>query len=438
MANIGLVGTQWGDEGKGKIVDILTPSFDIIARSQGGHNAGHTIIIDKEETILHLIPSGILYEGKKCVIGNGVVVDPQALLREIGVLEEKGFRVRENLLISSRAHLIFPYHVEVEKFLEKIRGGSKIGTTGRGIGPAYESKASREGLRASDLLNPDVFRQKIETLSDLVNKRFLEPCGLDPMDPMAVYDQYQGLGDKLGSMICDTSLYLNEAMDRGESVLFEGAQGTHLDIDHGTYPFVTSSNAVTGGICTGLGIGPTRIDGTIGISKAYSTRVGAGPFPTELSGPEGEMIQDLGREFGATTGRKRRCGWFDAVVVKYACRVNHLDLLAITKLDVLDNFDEIAICTGYRYKNSIIREFPAESWILEACSPEYITIKGWNKKTAGQKKFEDLPREARDYIRRIEDLVQRDVAIISTGAERSHTIFRDHDLLNRWLGSTGG
>jgi len=432
MSNIALLGTQWGDEGKGKIIDLLTPYFDIVARWQGGHNAGHTVNIKGKEIILHLVPSGILCEDKKCVIGNGLVIDPEALLREIRYLEELGYNVRKNLLISDRAHLIFPHHRRCEDFTEGLRGKKKIDTTSRGIGPAYESKYAREGLRVIDLMNPAVLREKIHSLSDMVNRRFLEPCGLKPLDREALLVQYAAYGDDLREFIVDTSLFLNQEMDKGKSILFEGAQGTQLDIDHGTYPYVTSSSAVVGGACTGLGIGPTRIDGVLGVSKAYTTRVGAGPFPTELSDRNSASILERGHEYGATTGRERRCGWLDMVVLKYACRINHIDSLALTKLDVLDTFEDISICIGYCYKNSVIRDFPAESWILEACTPQYTTVKGWKADTSSLKEFTDLPEKAKDYIKKIEDLVETEVGLISTGAERDQTIIRKDSRLSRW------
>jgi adenylosuccinate synthase len=434
MANLIIVGAQWGDEGKGKIVDLLTDRFDIVARYQGGNNAGHTVIIHGKKYVLHLIPSGILHPGKLCAIGNGVVIDPFALKKEIEDLAAEGITCGGRLFISNRAHVILEYHRLAEKGDEERRGQDRIGTTSRGIGPAYEDKMARRGLRFCDLCNPQALRRSLE--ENVRIKKEVFPSAFGSFDMDRLYEQARAVGEELSEYVVDVAEFLNIEMDNGKSVLFEGAQGTMLDVDHGTYPFVTASNAVAGGACTGTGIGPTRINGVIGISKAYTTRVGGGPFPTELTDAVGDQIRQTGQEYGASTGRPRRCGWFDAVVVRYSRLINNLDTLAITKLDVLDELSEIRICTGYRYKNSILRSFPPELHVLEECRPEYVTIKGWNRRTAGTQSFDELPPVAKDYLKTLSDLVDTEISVVSTGPDRKETIIVSPDSrLQSWFSS---
>ncbi len=431
MANLIVVGAQWGDEGKGKIVDLLTTHFDIVARYQGGHNAGHTVIINGRKYILHLIPSGILHPEKYCVIGNGVVIDLLALKREIEELRRAGVHCDGRLFVSNRAHVILDYHRATETADEQRRGEQKIGTTNRGIGPAYEDKMGRRGVRICDLLREDELKQLLAE-----NLRHKAPLLL-PENSIVIDEVYhaaRSLGQELSSYFVDAAEYLNQAMDQGKRVLFEGAQGTMLDVDHGTYPFVTASNATAGGACTGTGVGPTRIDGVVGIAKAYTTRVGEGPLPTELTGELGEEIRQRGQEFGASTGRPRRCGWFDAVVVRYSRLINNLDTLVITKLDVLDSLEEIKICTGYRYQGELLKFFPPEIRVLEECQPDYVSIRGWKQKTAGIQEFDQLPQLARDYIQRLSDIVHAEISVVSTGPDRRETIVTSPTAkLNSWL-----
>jgi adenylosuccinate synthase len=420
MSNLIVVGAQWGDEGKGKIVDLLTPHFEVVARYQGGHNAGHTVIIQGRKYVLHLIPSGILHPDTKCVIGNGVVVDPIALRKEIKDLADAGITCRGRLFVSSRSHVILEYHRLAEQGDEERRGDYRIGTTSRGIGPSYEDKIGRRGLRICDLLNPEVVRHSIE--QSLRSRLILSNVTSSSIDIDDICTSTLDLGNELSEYFLDTSEFLNRAIDEGENVLFEGAQGTMLDIDHGTYPYVTSSSAIAGGACTGTGVAPTRIDGTVGISKAYTTRVGEGPFPTELSDAIGEQLRRDGHEFGASTGRPRRCGWFDAVAVRYSRMINNLDTLIITKLDVLDGMPEIRICTGYRYRGELLDSFPPELNVLEQCRPEYITVKGWNSKTSGVRTYGDLPANAREYVERLSELTRTEISVVSTGPDRDETI----------------
>jgi adenylosuccinate synthase len=432
MANLIVVGAQWGDEGKGKIVDLLTGHFDIVARYQGGHNAGHTVIIDGKKYVLHLIPSGILRPNKLCVIGNGVVVDPIALKAEIGELAAAGISCKGRLFVSNRAHAILEYHRMIEKGDEDRRGDSRIGTTNRGIGPAYEDKMGRRGLRICDLRNPEILRRRLEENAGA--KKLLYPAMAGSLDIEKLYEIARGLGEELAEYFADTAEFLNRSIDEGKSVLFEGAQGTLLDVDHGTYPYVTASSATAGGACTGTGVGPGRISGVIGISKAYTTRVGSGPFPTELLDKVGDLIRSRGQEYGASTGRPRRCGWFDAVVVRYSRLINNLDALVITKMDVLDELPEIQICTGYRYKGTVLEAFPPEITVLEQCRPEYITVKGWNKNTAGIRSFSGLPTLAQDYIKRLSDLVRTEISVVSTGAHRKDTVIvSQNSRLESWV-----
>ncbi len=432
MANIIVVGAQWGDEGKGKIVDLLTGHFDIVARYQGGHNAGHTVIIQGKKYVLHLIPSGILHPDKVCVIGNGVVIDLTALKHEIEHLESVGIQIRGRLFISERAHVILDYHRALEAVDEERRGDGRIGTTNRGIGPAYEDKAGRRGLRIGDLINPPSVRCILE--ANLAARHDQVGGAVPDLDELC--ERTFALGSELSGYFADVAQYLNRAMDEGKWVLFEGAQGTLLDVDHGTYPFVTASNATAGGACTGTGVGPTRIDGVIGIAKAYTTRVGKGPFPTELLDKTGEQIRSRGVEFGASTGRPRRCGWFDSVVVRYACLVNNLDTLVITKLDVLDGFPEIRICTGYRYKGRLLDSFPPDLQVLMECQPEYETMPGWDKPTAGICDIAELPVPARNYLDRLSELVRAEISLVSTGPDRAQTIVTSpHSMFNSLIAS---
>jgi adenylosuccinate synthase len=432
MANIIVVGAQWGDEGKGKIVDLLTAHFDIVARYQGGHNAGHTVIIDGKKYVLHLIPSGILHPQKLCAIGNGVVVDPIALKKEIADLAAAGITCKGRLYISNRAHVILEYHRLIERGEEEQRGNDRIGTTNRGIGPAYEDKMARRGVRICDLYNPQTLRRRLE--ENIRVKQTIMPSLKEALNLDDICEKAEALGADLAEYVTDVAKFLNQSMDAGKGVLFEGAQGALLDVDHGTYPFVTASSATAGGACTGTGVGPTRIDGVIGISKAYTTRVGEGPFPTELSDDIGEMIRRKGQEFGASTGRPRRCGWFDAVVVRYSHLINNLNSLVITKLDVLDELKEIKICTGYRYKGSLIRSFPPDIQELGECQPEYLTVKGWNQKTAGIQDYDQLPALAKDYLKRLSDLVNIKISVVSTGPDRNETIMMDpQSSLESWI-----
>ncbi len=420
MANIVVVGAQWGDEGKGKIIDLLTERFDIVARYQGGHNAGHTVAIHGSKYVLHLIPSGILHPDKICAIGNGVVIDLQALKHEISHLAGEGIGCRGRLLISDRAHIILDYHRAVESAEEADRKGGPIGTTKRGIGPAYEDKMGRRGVRVCDLHNPDVLAEIIK--DNIREKKEKYGSTLDGISAESLLSQTLALAGELSEYFVSLPQVLNDAIDQGKSVLFEGAQGTLLDIDHGTYPFVTASNATAGGACTGTGVGPTRIDGVIGISKAYTTRVGEGPFPTEITGDLGEEIRSRGQEYGASTGRPRRCGWFDSVVVRYSRLINNLDTLVVTKLDVLDGRPELQICTGYRYRGRLLKHFPPDVGVLKDCSPEYLSVPGWEAKTAGIQDFKELPLRAREYLDRLSDLVQTEISIVSTGPDRTQTI----------------
>jgi adenylosuccinate synthase len=436
MANLIVVGAQWGDEGKGKIVDLLTAHVDIVARYQGGHNAGHTVIIEGRKYVLHLIPSGILHPDTICVIGNGVVVDPVALKKEIEELAEAGVSCRGRLFVSNRSHVILEYHRLLEKGDEDRRGDHRIGTTSRGIGPSYEDKIGRRGLRVCDLLDPQIVRRSMEeSIQARPPASTALPATLSMED---ICGNALDLGKELSEYFLDTAGFLNKAIDGGKRVLFEGAQGTLLDVDHGTYPYVTSSNAVAGGACTGTGVAPTRIDGTIGISKAYTTRVGEGPFPTELFDDIGEQLRRDGQEFGASTGRPRRCGWFDAVAVNYSRMINNLGTLIVTKLDVLDRMREIKICTGYRYRGDLLESFPPELGVLEQCRPEYITVKGWDRGTSGIKDYDDLPENARDYVKRLSDLTQTEISIVSTGPDRDQTILVSRDSkLESWIPELG-
>ena len=426
MANVVIVGTQWGDEGKGKIVDLLAEHAHVVVRFQGGNNAGHTMVVGGEQFICHLIPSGILQD-KTCIIGNGVVVDPAVLLEEVDNLKNRGIKIGEDrLLISERAHLIMPYHKSVDHAREKFKGDKKIGTTGRGIGPAYEDKATRRGIRFVDLLDPEVFAEKVHTILDEKNFYLKNYLSADILDAQEIIDQYRIYAQRLAPHVANVSVVINQAIKNGQHVMFEGAQGTHLDIDHGTYPFVTSSNTLAGNACCGSGVGPKQIDEVIGIVKAYTTRVGQGPFPSELFDDIGDKIQEKGAEFGATTGRRRRCGWLDTVILKNAVRLNGLTGLAITKLDVLDGLESVKICTGYEYQDEIIKDFPASLDVLADCQPVYESLPGWAEDTTNLRKLEDFPSNARSYLDRITELSETEVHIVSVGPDREQTIVLKH------------
>jgi adenylosuccinate synthase len=418
--NLAVLGAQWGDEGKGKIVDLLTPRFDFVARYQGGHNAGHTVYVDGTKFVLRLIPSGILHAGVTCLIGNGLVVDPQAFFAEVDELTRHGISVENRLFVSDKAHLILPYHRDLDLLSEARRGERKIGTTSRGIGPAYEDKIARRGIRVGDLADPKALEQNVKDNVNARNRLVQDST----MDWQTVLGQLLEVGARLRPLVRDVSLMLHEAARAGKAILFEGAQGTLLDIDHGTYPYVTSSNATIGGVCTGLGVGPRAIHGVMGVVKAYTTRVGEGPLPTELSDEMGKRLRDGGNEYGAVTGRPRRCGWYDAVAVRYGVRVNGLDALALTKLDVLDGLEQIEICTAYRCGDRLIQEMPSDVAQLAACEPVYETMPGWEAPTKGVRRFDDLPEQARRYVARLEEVTGVPAALVSTGSDRDETIFR--------------
>lgn len=423
MANMVIIGTQWGDEGKGKIVDLLSKNVDIVVRFQGGNNAGHTIVIGGDQFISHLIPSGIL-RGKTCVIGNGLVVDPEVLLEEMDYLQKKGIDINPDCLkISEKAHLIMPYHKQMDMARESVAGKNKeIGTTGRGIGPCYEDKAARRGIRFVDLLDEECIEEKIRYVCQEKNFYLTQFLGQKSIDPEDIIKSCKTYRYHLAPYVTDISVFINQGIKSGKHVLFEGAQGTHLDIDHGTYPYVTSSNTVAGNACSGAGVGPKIIDSIIGIVKAYTTRVGKGPFPTELFNDIGDRLQLVGSEFGATTGRRRRCGWLDTVLIRNAVRLNSITGLAVTKLDVLDGFESINICNHYEYKGSRVDEFPADLKILGRCKPVYETLPGWNKSISKIRHYEDLPENTKNYLHRIEELTETKIYIVSVGAGREDTI----------------
>lgn len=424
--NVVVLGTQWGDEGKGKIVDLLTDQVAMVARFQGGHNAGHTLVIEGKKTVLHLIPSGILRDGVTCMIGNGVVLAPDALLKEMATLEANGVPVRERLRLSPACPLILPYHVALDQARELARGNAKIGTTGRGIGPAYEDKVARRGLRLGDLMNPERFAVKLKEVLEYHNFALTQYYKVEALDYDTVLADALAWGEQLKSMVADVTDMLHTAREAGESILFEGAQGSLLDIDHGTYPFVTSSNTTAGGTATGSGFGPLYLDYVLGITKAYTTRVGSGPFPTELDCEVGNHLGVKGHEFGATTGRKRRTGWFDAVAVRHAIRINSVSGICLTKLDVLDGLSEVKICVGYNDAdgNPINVPFDAEGW--EQVQPVYESMPGWNETTFGVTTWDALPVNAQAYIKRLESLVGAPVDIVSTGPDRVETIVLRH------------
>ncbi len=420
MANTILVGAQWGDEGKGKIIDVLTANADIVVRSQGGNNAGHTVIEGGQKYILHLIPSGILRRGKVCVIGNGVVIDPVALVGEVNGLRELGVKIGKNLLISDCAHLVLPYHRALDEQRELRQGRAKIGTTKRGIGPAYGDKAARTGLRITDLMQAELFTEKLRAKM-LENNSILEALGAKPISFERVNEDFLGAAEALRPFVANTVVYLHRALQQGKEILFEGAQGTFLDIDHGTYPYVTSSNTTAGGACTGTGVPPHRMDRVVGVMKAYTTRVGEGALPTE-DPAIAEMLHEMGREFGATTGRARRCGWFDAVASRYATMINGIDELAITNLDGLDTVDSIKICVAYRLDGKEIDVPPSDAAQLERCEPVYVELPGWKQSIENARRLSDLPNEAVEYARRIADLTGARLTMISVGPARGQTL----------------
>jgi len=433
VPNIVIAGAQWGDEGKGKFVDLLSEKVQVVARYNGGHNAGHTVLLGTERFVLHLIPSGILHEGLLCLLGSGVVIDLWALEKEIAELRARGRTVADNLLLSDRACLVLPHHRALEALTEEQRGERKIGTTLRGIGPAYEDKAGRRAIRMGDLLRPADLPTKLAE----ARRHFEQICrgaGRTPeVDWDALIRDLAAFGERQAHRIADVSLVLQQQMARGYSVLFEGAQATLLDIDHGTYPYVTSSSAAAGGAATGLGIPPTRIDGVLGIAKAYTTRVGSGPLPSEIGGSLEEEIRKRGAEYGASTGRPRRCGWFDAVVVRYSVRVNGFDSLALTKLDVLDTLGEVKLCTAYRHQGDTLREFPADLSVLEECEPVYETLPGWGASTVGARDFASLPAPAQRYVERLSELVGCEIGMISTSPERRDTLWRPRSAVTSWF-----
>jgi adenylosuccinate synthase len=427
MSTLVVVGSQWGDEGKGKITDLLSEEADIIVRYQGGCNAGHTVVIGDKQFIFHLIPSGILHQGKKCLIGNGVVVDPESLLQEMENLRKEGVEIDGKLFIDPKTHIVLPYHKTLDELKERKRGKDKLGTTKRGIGPAYIDKIARTGIRMVDLIDEKSLSKKLEINWKEKNEIFNKLYGfkMSNQEKINLIKKYQEYGQLLKKYLMDVSLYLNQAIKEDKKILFEGAQGTLLDVDHGTFPYVTSSHPIAGGACVGTGVGPTKIDKVIGITKAYTTRVGRGPLPTEMQGEMEEYIRQKGREFGATTGRPRRCGWFDAVVVNYAVRINGMDSIALTKIDVLSDLDKIKICTSYKSDGKLIKEFPASLETLQKCIPVYEEMKGWKKDISQVTNYEDLPEQLKAYIHRIEELIKIKMVILSVGPQRSQTIIRE-------------
>lgn len=421
MSTLVIVGTQWGDEGKGKITDYLAEKADVVVRYQGGNNAGHTVEKEGVQYKLHLIPSGILYSEKICIIGNGVVVDPASLIEEIENLQKQGISV-DNLKISDRAHIVFPYHIKQDELGEISKGKNDLGTTKRGIGPCYMDKSERIGIRVCDLLKPKVFEEKLRRNVEKKNKLFKELYGAEGFDFEEMYQKYLEYAEKIKPFVTDTTVLLYDLIKSGKKVLFEGAQGTLLDLDLGTYPYVTASHPIAGGVTVGAGIGPTMIDEVMGVVKAYTTRVGKGPFPTELFDENGEFLREKGHEYGTTTGRARRCGWLDAVILKYSVRVSGITHFALTKLDTLTGLKKIKICTGYKFNGRIITDFPASLEDLAQCEPVYEEFDGWEEDIQGAKTFDDLPYNAQKYIRRIEELIGIKAAIISVGPERNQTI----------------
>lgn len=424
MPAVVLIGSQWGDEGKGKITDFLAEKAHMVIRYQGGNNAGHTVVVGEQEFKLHLIPSGILYPGTTCVIGNGVVIDPAVLVKELDYLEKQGIKT-DSLKISLRAHLIMPYHIRLDELEEERKGVNKIGTTRRGIGPAYMDKAARVGIRLVDLLDAEEFAVRLKRNLEEKNRLLNKVYDAEGFDFDQVYNQYRGYVARLEKHITDTSVIIHEFLSQKKNVLFEGAQGTLLDMDHGTYPYVTSSYPTAGAACIGSGVGPSEINKTIGVVKAYTSRVGEGPFPTELLDETGELIRKRGYEFGTTTGRPRRCGWLDAVILGYAARVNGLNSIAITKLDVLDGLEKIKICVAYRHQGEILKDFPASLKVLAQCEPVYEEFEGWMTDTTKAKTYRDLPLKARRYLERLSEMIKVPIAIIAVGPRREQTIVMD-------------
>ena len=420
-----VVGMQWGDEGKGKIIDLLAENVDVVARYQGGHNAGHTICFNEKQFVLHLIPSGIFHKDKLCVIGNGVVVDPQALVEEMRQLEETGIDLEGRLLISDRANIIMPYHGTSDKGRESRSGFEKIGTTGRGIGPSYADKIARAGIRVCDLRDEAYLTERLRANYEEKQKVLKSLYGTELPEFKGMLDELMSYRETILKYITDTHILMRDQIAQGKNILCEGAQGTMLDVDHGTYPFVTSSNSTAGGACTGLGIPPTKVNKVLGVIKAYTTRVGEGPFPTELSDADGERLGKVGHEFGATTGRQRRCGWFDAVVARYGVHLNGIDALVLTKVDVLDGFKTIKVCTGYKYKGKVFPDMPADPVIQANCEPVYVDFEGWSESTLGIQDYDKLPKNAKDYISRLSELVETPFMMISTGPDREQTIQRE-------------
>ena len=433
---IAVIGAQWGDEGKGKIVDLLAERFEIVVRYQGGHNAGHSVQVGDQSFVLHLLPSGIVHRGKTCVLGNGMVIDPKAFFVEADRLTQQGIEVSpERVKISSRAHLIFPYHRALDHTSEERLGNEKVGTTLRGIGPAYEDKAGRRGIRTADALVPDVLRSRIERNLEDAN-RIIEAYGGERLSADEIFNEMSVLTERLGPFIADTTHYLNIAATEGKSILLEGAQATLLDVDHGTYPFVTSSTTVAGGAITGTGLAPNRLNGVLGIVRTYTTRVGEGPFPTEMLEGEaelGQLIRERGREYGASTGRPRRCGWFDSFATRYAAEINGFTSVALTKLDVLDTLDEIKVCTGYKLNSKLCESLPAVSQDLRRAEPVYATLPGWRSSTLGMTEIDSLPTNARGYIEFLSQQIGVEIGLVSTGPERSQTIIVQDSALGGWL-----
>ncbi|MFZ7102943.1 MAG: adenylosuccinate synthase [Peptococcaceae bacterium] len=424
MPAVVLIGAQWGDEGKGKITDYLAQRADVVVRYQGGNNAGHTVVVGDQEFKLHLIPSGILYPGTICIIGNGVVIDPKVLIKELEYLKSKNIEIN-NLRISERAHLIMPYHVRLDELEEERKGVNKIGTTRKGIGPAYMDKSARVGIRVVDLLDKEEFSEKLKGNLQSKNNLLERVYDVQGFDFREIYEEYLGYAEQIKHLVADTSVIIHDALDEGKNVLFEGAQGTLLDLDHGTFPYVTSSHPVAGAACIGAGVGPTDISKVIGVVKAYTTRVGEGPFPTELTAEMGDYIRTAGHEFGTTTGRPRRCGWLDCVILRYAARVSGLDSIAITKLDVLDQVEKIKVCVGYKYDNQELKNFPSSLKVLAKCEPIYEELDGWMEDTTHVRTFAELPENARKYVERVSELIGVKAAIIAVGPKRVQTIVID-------------
>ncbi len=437
MPNIVVVGAQWGDEGKGKVVDVLAPHVDVVVRYQGGNNAGHTVVVGREKFVLQSIPSGILHPGVRCVIGCGVVIDPQSLIEEMESLVQRGVSLDGNLYISKNAHLIMPYHPAIDRASESQAGARRIGTTGKGVGPAYADKAGRVGIRMADLLDERLFREKLTYNVEQKNRLLREIYDAETFSVEGILGPYLRFAGWLAPYITDTALVLSRWIDGGASVLFEGAQGTMLDLDHGTYPFITSSSTTSGGAATGTGVPPTRINGVLGITKAYATRVGEGPFPTELSGAEAELLRTRGNEFGSVTGRPRRTGWVDVVGLRYATRINGFDTVAVTKLDILDACETVKICTAYRHRGELLTEFPEEERIWQEAEPVYEELSGWQTSTRGLTDYSELPTKAQQYLERLAELIGVGVSIVSTGAVRDETILVQDSVVARWFPSLG-